>query len=261
MSYTGIEGKVALVTGAAQGIGEAVAKAFAAQGAVVAAVDLQAGRLELSVTDLRAQGCRAAAYPMDISDRMAVENGVACIEEELGPIGMLVNAAGILHMGSVGQLSDEEWLRTFEVNTHGVFYVSRAVVARMAARRSGSIVTVGSNAAAVPRMHMSAYAASKAASTQFTKCLALEHARDHIRCNVVSPGSTDTEMQRLLWKDEHGAEAAIAGSLDAYRLGIPLNRLANPADIADAVLFLSSDQARHITMHDMRIDGGATLGA
>lgn len=260
VSYTGIDGNVAVVTGAAQGIGEAVARLLAQYGAIVALVDQQEAVLSQLVTDLHSQGHQAIACVADVSDRQAVEDTVQQIEENVGPIGILVNAAGVLHAGPVSELTDEEWTRTFDVNTHGVFYMSRAVVRNMSKRQTGAVVTVGSNAASVPRMHMSAYAASKAASTMFTKCLALEYANQHIRCNIVSPGSTDTPMQRALWQEEDGAEAVIAGSLQTFRLGIPLNRMALPSDIADAVIFLISDQARHITMHNLCVDGGATLG-
>ncbi|MNN77143.1 2,3-dihydro-2,3-dihydroxybenzoate dehydrogenase [compost metagenome] len=95
----------------------------------------------------------------------------------------------------------------------------------------------------------------------FTKCLGLEYADHHIRCNVVSPGSTDTAMQRDLWHNGNGEQAVISGSPEMFKLGIPLGRIALPGDIADAVAFLTSDNARHITMHDLRIDGGATLGS
>jgi len=112
---------------------------------------------------------------------------------------------------------------------------------------------------------MAAYAASKAAATMFTRCLGLELAEFGIRCNIVSPGSTDTDMQRALWPDDRSEAEAVAGvvrgSLPDFRVGIPLGRLAAPADIADAVLFLVSEQARHITMHDLYVDGGATLRA
>ncbi|WP_268627062.1 2,3-dihydro-2,3-dihydroxybenzoate dehydrogenase [Paenibacillus alvei] len=260
MKYSGIEGKVAVVTGAAQGIGEAVARALAVQGATVAVVDRNESGCTSFAAELDAGGYHAAAYPVDVSDSMAVNQTVERIEEELGPIGVLVNVAGILRLGPVETLSDEDWQSTFSVNVNGVFYMSRAVITRMAKRRSGAIVTVGSNASGVPRTQMSAYAASKAATTMFTKCLGLEYARHHIRCNIVSPGSTDTEMQRSLWNGQSGAEAMIAGSPESFRLGIPLGRIAQPSDIADAVVFLASEQARHITMHDMCIDGGATLG-
>ncbi|WP_437517321.1 2,3-dihydro-2,3-dihydroxybenzoate dehydrogenase [Sorangium sp. So ce1099] len=253
--------RVALVTGAAQGIGESVARALAARGAAVAALDANGERLGAVVADLRASGHRAAAFPVDVADAGAVDRAVDRVERELGPLEFLVNVAGVLRVGPALSLSDEDWERTFAVNTRGVFNVSRAVARRMTARSSGAIVTVGSNAARTPRVHMAAYAASKAATTMFTKCLGLELAKHNVRCNVVSPGSTDTPMQRSLWADERGARAVIAGNPEAFKLGIPLNRIATTEDVAAAVLFLLSDQARHITMHDLCVDGGATLGA
>lgn len=252
--------KTAIVTGAAQGIGEAVARALAARGATVAALDINPERLRAVVADVAASGGRAAAFPVDVADRQAVEHAVDRIERELGPVEMLVNVAGVLRVSAALSLRDEDWERTFAVNTNGVLHVSLAVARRMAPRRSGAIVTVGSNAARTPRMHMAAYAASKAAATMLTKCLGLELAQHNIRCNVVSPGSTDTPMQRSLWADDSGAQRVIDGSPDAFRVGIPLKRIATPEDVARAVLFLLSDEARHITMHDLCVDGGATLG-
>ncbi len=260
LEITGINGKVALVTGAAQGIGEAVARALAREGAVVAACDQKEAELISLTADLCGSGVQAAAYKTDVSCSAEVEAMIERIEEELGPIEILVNVAGVLRIGGVESLGDEDWQAHFNVNTNGVFYTSRSVVRRMASRKSGAIVTVSSNASRVPRAQMSAYAASKAASTMFTKCLGLEYARHHIRCNVVSPGSTDTGMQRLLWKDDQGAGPIIEGALDSYRVGIPLGRIALPSDIADAVIFLVSDRARHMTMQDVCVDGGATLG-
>jgi len=256
----GSSAQVALVTGAAQGIGAAVARALAG-GATIAALDTKQEGLTALVTGLRERGGRAEAYVADVSDAAAVEAVVERIEREVGPISTLVNVAGVLRMGPVVTLEDEDWAATFAVNTHGVFHVSRAVARRMVPRKTGAIVTVGSNAASVPRMQMAAYAASKAASTMFTKCLGLELAQHGIRCNVVSPGSTDTDMQRSLWADEHGASAVIAGAPETFRVGIPLRRIATPEDIAEAVSFLVSERARHITLHDLCVDGGATLGA
>lgn len=257
---TNSSSRVALVTGAAQGIGAAVARALA-DGASIAAVDVNAAGLESLVAELRARGCQASGYRVDVGDSAAVEAAVERIEREQGPIGILANVAGVLRMAPAVSLSDEDWAATFAVNTHGVFHVSRAVARRMVPRRAGVIVTVGSNASHVPRMQMAAYAASKAASSMFTRCLGLELAQHGIRCNIVSPGSTDTAMQRALWTDERGAEAIIAGAPESYRVGIPLRRLADAADIAEAVRFLVSDGARHITLHDLCVDGGATLGA
>lgn len=251
--------KVALVTGAAQGIGAAVARVLAAD-AMIAAVDLQEGKVAALAAELRERGARAAAFAANVGDSAAVERVVETVERELGPIGILVNVAGVLRTGPVVSYSDEDWAATFAVNTHGVFHMSRAVARRMVPRRSGVIVTVGSNASGTPRMQMAAYAASKAASTMFTKCLGLELAQYNIRCNVVSPGSTDTAMQRALWADENGAQAVIAGSPETFKVGIPLRRIATPEDVAEAVSFLVSERARHITLHDLYVDGGATLG-
>ena len=251
--------QVAVVTGAAQGIGAAVARALAG-GARIAAVDTQERGLATLVAALRAEGKQATAFPMDVRDGTAVEGAIERIERELGAIDILVNVAGVLRVGPTVSFSDEDWATTFAVNTQGVFQVSRAVARRMMPRRRGVIITVSSNAAGTPRVGMAAYAASKAASTMFTKCLGLELAPYNIRCNVVSPGSTDTPMQRSLWSDEHGAQAVIAGSPEHFRVGIPLRRLSTPADIAHAVVFLASEQARNITLHDLCVDGGATLG-
>jgi 2,3-dihydro-2,3-dihydroxybenzoate dehydrogenase len=251
--------KTAVVTGAAQGIGAAVVRALAERGARVAALDTNADGLAILAAEL---GGPVTPFPTDVRDSAAVEETIDRIERDLGPIDILVNVAGILRMNSVASLTDDDWAATFAVNTTGVFNISRAVTRRMVPRRSGVVVTVGSNAATTPRMRMAAYAASKAASAQFTKCLGLELAQYGIRCNVVSPGSTDTAMQRQLWTDAAaGAESVIRGDLETHRLGIPLARLADPSDIADAVVFLASDRARHITMHDLRVDGGATPGA
>ncbi|GAA2695550.1 2,3-dihydro-2,3-dihydroxybenzoate dehydrogenase [Actinoplanes palleronii] len=241
------------MTGAGQGIGRAVAVALAAEGVRVVAVD----RRPEGLKDLAAEHAGIVAEPADVTDVAQVQAVVDAVD---GAIDLLVNVAGILRLGDVVDLGDEDWAQTLAVNTTGVFNVSRAVARRMKPQRSGAIVTVSSNAAGVPRAGMAAYAASKAASTMFTKCLGLELAPHGIRCNVVAPGSTDTPMQRELWTGDD-ASAVLAGNPAAFRVGIPLGRIATPEDIADAVLFLASDRARHITMHDLYVDGGATLRA
>ena len=253
-------GTVAVVSGAGQGIGAAVAEALAGEGMQVAALDLDPVRVEAVSMEQHLNGRRMVPFKVDVADRAAVDDAVDAIERELGPIGVLVNVAGILRPATAVDATDTDWAETFAVNTNGVFYLSRAVARRMVPRAAGSIVTVGSNAAGVPRTGMAAYAASKAAATMFTRCLGLELAGSGIRCNIVSPGSTVTAMQRSLWTED-GPQQVIDGSLAHYRVGIPLGRLAEPADIADAVVFLASDRARHITMQNLYVDGGATLRA
>ncbi|MFJ3723835.1 2,3-dihydro-2,3-dihydroxybenzoate dehydrogenase [Streptomyces sp. NPDC090045] len=269
---SGFAGRVALVTGAGQGIGEAVVRALYRLGATVAATDVSVPAVTALAAELdpAGSGQRPAAehlagsgavraYGLDVTDPAAVDRTVARIGRELGPVDILVNVAGILRSGPVAELTDEDWAATFAVNVQGVFFTSRAVVPGMAARGSGSVVTVASNAAGIPRTGMSAYAASKAAAVMFTKCLGLEYARSGVRCNIVAPGSTDTPMQWGLWNGPEAPGRVLDGDLESYRTGIPLGRIADPRDIADAVVFLASDQARHITMQDLYVDGGATL--
>ncbi|OCC10607.1 2,3-dihydro-2,3-dihydroxybenzoate dehydrogenase [Streptomyces sp. PTY087I2] len=250
---------VALVTGAAGGIGAEVVRALSAAGLPVGLVDRDVPALWELTAELSAAGARVLAVPADVTVSKDVDMAVAKAEAELGPIENLVNAAGVLRSGPAAELSDADWDTTFAVNAGGVFHTSRAVAGVMVPRRRGSIVTIASNAAATPRMSMAAYAASKAASAMFTKCLGLELAPHGIRCNVVAPGSTRTPMLTALQGDA-AERASVDGVPAAYRLGIPLGRIAEPGHIADAVLFLLSERAAHITMHDLTVDGGATLG-
>lgn len=263
MQLTGFDGKIALVTGAAGGIGAAVVRLLHASGATVVATDIEAPVVEAGGADIPVPSALAAIHPraLDVTDAHAVDALVAQIEADLGPIDLAVNVAGVLSTASVLDLSADEWRRTFAVNADGVFHVSQALARVMAQRRRGAMVTVSSNAAGIPRQNMAAYAASKAATTMFVRCLGLELAPLGIRCNVVAPGSTRTPMQTGMWRDAGGEARTISGSLETFKSGIPLGKLAEPEDIAHAVMFLLSDQAGHIAMSDLYVDGGATLRA
>lgn len=256
MQLSGFNGTLALVTGAGGGIGDALVNQLRASGCIVVATDLVAPVVE-DVPGL------PVVYTMalDVTDSRAVDALVARVEHELGPIGFGINVAGILQFGTVDNIDDATWRRTFAVNTDGVFYVSRALARIMTPRRRGAIVTVGSNAAGIPRHAMAAYAASKAATAMFMRCLGLELAPLGIRCNSVAPGSTRTPMQTGMWADDSGEQRVIDGIPEDYKTGIPLGKLARPEDIANAVMFLLSDQAGHIVMDDLYVDGGATLRA
>lgn len=260
-SGTSATDKVALVTGAAGGIGRAVVRALAEQGTRVAAVDRDGDGLRKHVGELVRAGLPVTAHPADVTDAADVQETVAAVEERLGPIEYLVNAAGLLRLGEVREVSARDWADMFAVNASGVFHMSRSVVDRMAPRGRGALVTVASNAAATPRAKMAGYAASKAAATMFTKSLGLEVARYGIRCNVVAPGSTETPMLWSMWQDDGGRAHTLHGDPDDFRVGIPLGKTAQPEDVAAAVLFLLSEQAGHITLHDLTVDGGAALGA
>ncbi|WP_286948962.1 MULTISPECIES: 2,3-dihydro-2,3-dihydroxybenzoate dehydrogenase [Brevundimonas] len=256
MRDSGLSGRLALVTGAGGGIGAAVVRLLVEEGARVVATDLPSTALS-GLAFLN--GVRVE--PLDVSDGAAVEALFDRIEVEDGPIDFVASVAGVLSNVTVDQTSDAEWRRVFAVNTDGVFHLGREVSRRMGERRKGAFVTVSSNAAGVPRHAMAAYAASKAAATMFTRCLGLELGPKGVRCNIVAPGSTLTPMQTGMWADEDGAARVIAGSSETFKAGIPLQKLATPEDIAEAVVFLLSDRAAHITMTDLYVDGGATLRA
>jgi len=254
MKLTGFDGTIALVTGAGGGIGAALVEQLHESGCIVVATDV--------VAPERVAGAGQStshARALDVTDPAAVDALVDWVETQIGPIGFGINVAGVLQTGTVVDTDDTEWRRVFAVNADGVFYVSRALARVMSPRRRGAIVTVSSNAAGVPRHGMAAYAASKAASTMFTRCLGLELAPLGIRCNIVAPGSTLTPMQTGMWADGQGGQRVIQGSPEIYKAGIPLQKLASPEDIANAVMFLLSDQAGHIAMSDLYVDGGATL--
>jgi 2,3-dihydro-2,3-dihydroxybenzoate dehydrogenase len=253
--------RVALVTGAAGGIGRAVCQALARDGLHVAALDNDEAQLTDAASWLEAQHLPTSRYVADIADPAAVERVVGEVEQRDGPIEVAVSVAGILRTASVIATSDSDWRATLETNLSGPFFLFRSVARRMLPRRRGNLVAVGSNAGVTPRVNMSAYAASKAGLLSLVRCLGLELAPAGIRCNVVSPGSTDTPMQRAFWTEAQGEREVLAGSLANYRLGIPLQRIAEPEDVAEAVRFLASERARHITLHDLRVDGGATLDA
>lgn len=255
----GLNGKIAFVTGAAGGIGVAVVTSLLDEGVGVVAVDLDEVRPRLP--DAYRGHAALHTQVLDVRDAAAVDAAVVGVEQTVGPIDLGVNVAGVLSTTRIVETDVEAWRRVFAVNVDGVFHVSRALARVMIPRRRGAMVTVGSNAAGVPRLGMGPYAASKAASTMFTRCLGLELAEFGIRCNIVAPGSTRTAMQEAMWAAGSSPEAVIAGSLEGYRTGIPLKRIAEPQNVADAVVFLLSDQASHITMTDLYVDGGATLRA
>ena len=245
-----LSGKRVWVTGAGRGIGREVAEQFVAAGAAVVGLDLAFPEADYPY----------ATRLLDIGDATAVN---ACCSSLLadGGLDVLVNGAGVLRLGPTENLSDQDWHDCMTVNATGVFYLLRALVPHFKAQRRGAIVTIGSNAAHVPRMQMAAYCASKAAVTSLTQTVGLELAPFGVRANLVSPGSTDTPMLRGMLPDEGAMARTIAGLPDQFKLGIPLRKIATPAEIANTVLFLASDLASHITLQDLVVDGGATLSA
>ncbi|MDE9465847.1 2,3-dihydro-2,3-dihydroxybenzoate dehydrogenase [Xenorhabdus bovienii] len=244
-------GKNVWITGAGRGIGNQIASRFSQAGANVTGFDVAFPDAEIPFT----------SYVLDISDHLAVSR---CCRELLTPethLDVLVNGAGILRTGHTETLSWEDWQQCLNVNAGGAFNFFQAVIPQFQRQRSGNIVSICSNAAHVPRVEMSVYGASKAALRSLCLSVGLELAPYGVRCNLVSPGSTDTPMLQSMWQTPASRQHTIEGSPEKFKLGIPLKKIALPDEIADTVLFLASDLASHITLQDIVIDGGATLGA
>ena len=249
----------ALVSGAAGGIGRAVTAVLLRAGYAVGALDTTAAGLDSLVAD-QAPTDRDRVLPLvaDVRQRAEVDASIEKLVATFGEPTAVVLGAGVIRPGQLPEISTTDWQWHLDVNATGTFHLLQAVAPLLTT--GSSVVLIGSNAASVPRFGMGAYAASKAAAEALVRCAALEFAASGVRCNIVEPGSTDTKMQRDLWPDPVvGQAAAIDGDPATYRLGIPLGRIADPADVAELVAFLLSDRARQMTLQTVRVDGGASL--
>ncbi|HAU4366366.1 TPA: 2,3-dihydro-2,3-dihydroxybenzoate dehydrogenase [Citrobacter amalonaticus] len=244
-------GKTVWVTGAGKGIGYATALAFVEAGAQVTGFD----------REFTLQNYPFVTEVMDVADAGQVAEVCQRLLVQTDRLDVLVNAAGILRMGATDALSPHDWQQTFAVNVGGAFNLFQQTMAQFRHQRCGAIVTVASDAAHTPRIGMSAYGASKAALKSLALTVGLELAGSGVRCNLVSPGSTDTDMQRTLWVSDDAEQQRIRGFGEQFKLGIPLGKIARPQEIANTILFLASDLASHITLQDIVVDGGSTLGA
>ncbi len=245
--------KVVFITGAADGIGKATAQKFLQEGYIVVGADIK-------FQDKHPEN-NVYQFFMDVRNFESVKNVIQKVDKNIGKIDVLVNVAGIFENFLVFDTPEELWNEIYKVNVTGVFNVTKVVGETMKNRGKGSIVIVSSNASKFPRKGMAAYASSKAAVSMYSKCLALELAEFGVRCNIVSPGSTNTNMQRKLWNGtEIVPKTILEGDLKNYRLGIPLHKIAEPDEIAAVIYFLASEQASHITMEELTVDGGATMG-
>ncbi|EBO7819685.1 2,3-dihydro-2,3-dihydroxybenzoate dehydrogenase [Salmonella enterica] len=243
--------KTVWVTGAGKGIGYATALAFVDAGARVIGFD----------REFTQENYPFATEVMDVADAAQVAQVCQRVLQKTPRLDVLVNAAGILRMGATDALSVDDWQQTFAVNVGGAFNLFSQTMAQFRRQQGGAIVTVASDAAHTPRIGMSAYGTSKAALKSLALTVGLELAGCGVRCNVVSPGSTDTDMQRTLWVSEDAEQQRIRGFGEQFKLGIPLGKIARPQEIANTILFLASDLASHITLQDIVVDGGSTLGA
>ena len=251
-----LKGQVALVTGAARGIGQAIADALAANHARVVYADIDYDTAKQAAP--KSPECRALR--MDVGDPAQVEEGIAETIATFGKLDILVNNAGIntLHdRVNIDQFSPAEWDRILRVDLTGVFLVSRLAAQQMIKQKAGRIINISSVAGLVPLRLQSAYVAAKAGVINLTKSMALELGPHGVLVNGIAPGSTLTAGTRALFYGEDGKFKAQAASLIAH---IPLGRPGTPEEIAHAALFLAAPESSYITGHILTVDGGWTAG-
>ncbi|OGB94714.1 MAG: hypothetical protein A3G35_05260 [candidate division NC10 bacterium RIFCSPLOWO2_12_FULL_66_18] len=243
-----LDNRVALVTGGARGIGRAIGRRLAEQGAAVVIADIDRAGAEVAAKELEVAGWKALGYCLDVSNSGQVSVAMRSIVQALGSIDILVNNAGIVgEEHPVHEMSDEQWHRMMDVNLHAVFYCSRAVLPTMLSRKWGRIVNISSVAGKEGVPNIADYAASKAGVIGFTKCLAKEVARYGITVNCVTPGLTDdTEMARSFTPDQRASKVA----------KVPMARMATPEEVAAVALFLASEEASFVTGAIYDVTGG-----
>lgn len=248
-----LEGKVAIVTGAARGIGEAIALKFAEHGATVAFSYVSNSSAEKAAAleeKLKGLGVKAKAWQSNAGDVVQCEAFVADVLKEFGAIDICVNNAGISKDNLLLRLSPEQWDEVIRVNLNSVFYMTKQVMRPMMKARSGSIINMSSIIGEMGNAGQSSYAASKAGIIGFTKSVAKELGSRNIRCNAIAPGFVETDMTAYLKEGEAG---------DKYKADIPLGRFAAAEDIANAALFLASGMGAYITGQTISVCGGLNI--
>ena len=245
------EGTTAVVTGGASGIGLAIVDALVGRGAKVAIFDIQKDNLDTEVERLRAAGATVAGHVVDVSDRAQIEEAVANVRDELGPVLILVNSAGIEQFGKFSSITDELWDRVMAINLRGPFICAQAVLPDMKAAKWGRIVNISSSSAQGGQPFMAAYVSSKAGLIGLTKSMALELGPRGITVNTIPPGMIVTPMT-----DRAVAEGRFTDSIEHFASITPVRRAGEPADIANAAMFLCMDESSYITGQIIGVNGG-----
>jgi NAD(P)-dependent dehydrogenase (short-subunit alcohol dehydrogenase family) len=239
--------KVAIITGGGSGIGRGIALAFAREGAKVVIAGRDRHKLDVVAKEI---GSACFAQRADVSNQDDVKNLIARTLEKFGGIHVLVNNAGVLLPGTTESHTEEEWEQTFSINVRGLWQLSRAVLPHMRAAGGGSIINIASVLGLVAAKNRVAYSASKGAVLALTRAMALDHAPEKIRVNCICPGIVETPMVARFAMDENARRQRIAMH--------PIGRFGQPEDIAQAAIFLASDESSWITGAALPVDGGYT---
>ena len=250
-----LKDKVSIITGGARGIGEAIARAYAAEGAHVVISDVDTGKAEALAEEL---GGKAMALTLDVRNKASIEGMVAAVISKLGGIDILVNNAGIFNMAPLSEITEEDFDRQFGVNVRGLIFVTKAVAAQMAAQgRGGKIINMSSQAGRRGEPHVLVYCASKAAVISITQSLGLELIKHGINVNGIAPGVVDTPMwdhvDTLFAKYEHrpiGEKKRLVGE------AVPAGRMGKPEDYRGPAVFLASSDSDYVVAQTLNVDGG-----
>ncbi len=253
-----LDGRVAVVTGAAQGLGLAIAQRLGREGAAVVLADLQIEKTEAQAEQLRQQGQDATAAALDVSDGVAVESFFEKLETERKRVDILVNSAGVgQQVGPVVEMSQQEWDRVLSVTLTGTFLCCRSAGAIMEHQESGSIVNLASINGQNPAALVAAYNVAKAGVISLTRTLAIELAAYGVRVNAVSPGPVYTDFNKSnMLQRSRSLDISEEEMIERVRAAVPLGRWGEPTDIASAVAFLCSPDAAWITGEILRVSGG-----
>jgi 2-hydroxycyclohexanecarboxyl-CoA dehydrogenase len=246
--------RVALVTGGGSGIGRAISLALAADGRALAVGDVAEEGALATASTIEADGGRALALGLDVTERDSVTAGIGRAEEELGPVDILVNNAGWDELVPFLDTDEAFWDKVIEINFKGCLRVTRAILPGMVERGWGRVVNIGSDAGRVGSSNESVYSGAKGGVIAFTKTVAREVARSGVTANTVCPGPTRTPLLEGMAKGEEGTR--LIASLER---AVPMRRLGEPEDVAAAVAFLSSERAGYITGQTLSVSGGLTM--
>ncbi len=247
-----LQGKVGIITGGNAGIGEAIAKLFADEGASVVVTGRRKEELDRVVKGIGVNGGRALAVAGSVTDETHVQDVVAQTMRTFGKLHILVNNAGIGDFGKrLHEMDDATWTKVLDINLTGVFRMTRAAIPELIKHGGGSVINISTVASLVGIPGLSAYAASKGGLDALTRSLAVDYAPDHIRCNAVNPGLVDTPMAAPLMADP--------ASLEPIMAQYAIRRPGKPEEVAKLVLYLASDEASWVTGGTFPIDGGMTI--
>ena len=245
----GFENKVAVVTGAASGIGKATAEALAEAGAVVICADIDRERGESAAAEIRNKGQTAEFHPVDMTDAASIDDFAERLQAKVGAVDILVNGAGWGRTQPFWENTPEFWEKLIALNFVGPMRLVKALLPKMMERGSGKIVNIASDAGRVGSLGETVYSGAKGGLIAFTKSLARETARYNINVNCVCPGPTETPLLAAV-PEKH---------LEAFKKAIPFRRFGKPSEIADAVVFFSSERASYITGQVLSVSGGLTM--